>query len=206
MLKPLPPSTLISLVAEKYPMIKLVTYIIGLFDPYGIDHSERVAFLCMDIGRKMNLPEDKVEHLELAALLHDVGKLGIPEGIRAKPGALTEAEYFMMKQHPLIGRLILEHMNGRISREVHAAIYHHHENWDGSGYPEGLAGNAIPLQARIIRIADTYDAITHTRGYRMPVEKDEAIQIMVRDQEAQNLFDPDIFKIFLSVMQTGRHV
>lgn len=182
-------------------MVKLITYIVGMFDPYGIDHSERVALLCMKMAQQISMTDADVEELEMAALLHDIGKLGIPESIRAKPGALTDAEFFMMKQHPIIGRKILEQMNGGISRRVHAGIYYHHENYGGSGYPEGLSGDAIPTIARIIRIADTYDAITHTRGYRLSAEKEEALALMERDHANQNLFDPKLFEAFLDMMR-----
>lgn len=189
-----------SIVHDKYPMVSLITYIIGLFDPYGVNHSERVADLCLRMGERLHLDNQQLETLELSALLHDIGKLGIPESTRIKPGRLTEAEYFMMQQHTAMGLKIIQHMNGTISEQVHLAIYHHHENYSGTGYPSGLKGDAIPLEARLIRIADTYDAITQSRGYRLPLTGGSALELMVKDQEKDMLFDPDLFRIFLAVI------
>lgn len=195
------PSPLLSAVAEKYPMIKVITYIIGLFDPYGIDHSERVAFLSLKIGLLLKMSKADIEELELSAFLHDIGKMGIPESIRAKPGALTEAEYLLMQQHTIIGKKILERMNGNISPRIHSAVLYHHERWDGSGYPFGLVGKDIPLYSQIIAIADSYDAITHTRGYRMPTEAEDAIDKLKKEQAEMQIFSPKIFKLFLDVME-----
>lgn len=194
-------SALITTVAEKYPMIKVITYIVGLFDPYGIDHSERVAVLSVDIGKVLGLSPAELEELELAALLHDIGKLGIPESIRAKPGALTEAEYSLMQQHVIIGKRILERMNGSISVKVHEGLFYHHERWDGSGYPEGLVGEAAPLYSRIIGVADSFDALTHTRGYRLPTEVGAAIEKLEKEQQEMSIYDPRVFEIFLDIMR-----
>lgn len=186
---------------QKYPMVELITYIVGLFDPYGIHHSERTAQLAVMIGQALDLLDAQLEDLELAALLHDIGKLGIPESIRSKAGQLTEAEFFLMQQHPEIGWKIMQRMNGAITKTVRLAIYHHHENYDGSGYPGKLKGEAIPLEARIIRIADTFDAITHSRGIRVPLSLLEALEIMENDQENGPLFDPHLFTLFLELMR-----
>lgn len=181
-------------------MVSLVTYLIGLHDPYGVDHSERVADLCLMLGERMKLEPAIMENLELAALLHDVGKMALPDSVRQKPGALTEAEMILMQQHPFMGLNILKRMNGNISRDVHLAIYHHHENWDGSGYPSGLKGVAIPLKARIIRIADSYDALTHMRGYKPAEPATSALQKMIADQQQQLLYDPNLFQVFIKLM------
>lgn len=190
-----------SYVQNKYPMVTLVTYIIGLHDPYGVHHSERVAALSLRIGERLLLHDEALEILELAGLLHDLGKLAIPEATRGKPGELTEAETMMMRQHPELGLKILAKMNGAISRRVHMAILHHHENYGGGGYPLGLQGKDIPLESRIIRIVDTYDALTHARGYRLPLERENALRVMETDQEKEHLFDPDLFRLFLSSME-----
>ncbi len=190
-----------SSVRDKYPMVQLVTYIIGLHDPYGVNHSDRVAELCVRMGESLQWPAAALEILELSTLLHDIGKLAIPDATRAKPGPLTEAEIYMMRQHPAMGINILRRMNGNISPRVHRAIYHHHENWSGTGYPGRLKGDAIPLEARIIRIADTYDALTHSRGYRAPLGRNNALSWMVREQERDTLFDPFLFRVFLGMMK-----
>lgn len=190
---------------EKYPMVTLVTHMIGLFDVYGTDHSERVAKLCKTLGIYIGMQEKDLEVLELAGLLHDIGKAGIPESIRRNPGVLTDAELFLMQQHPRIGVSILDKMNGHIDPRVKRAVYHHHENWDGSGYPDKLSGSDIPFCSRVIRIADTYDAITHSRGYRMPVRHEQALHIMEHDQQDKHLFDPTLFQSFLAMMKGGEH-
>jgi HD-GYP domain-containing protein (c-di-GMP phosphodiesterase class II) len=192
-----------STVEQKFPMVHLVTYMIGLFDPYGVNHSERVADLCVRMGRHIQMMEQELEDLEISGLLHDIGKVGIPEWIRTKPGQLTEAELFMMQQHSLMGYNIIQKMNGSISKKVHQAILHHHENWNGTGYPDKLKGNAIPWEARFIRIADTFDAMTHSRGIRMPLTDEQAITVMQLDQETKELFDPNLFRVFLEVMRKG---
>ena len=187
-------------VKEKYPMVSLITYIIGVFDPYGVNHSERVAELSMRIGERIGLDETQMEELILAGHLHDIGKLGIPESIRTKPGKLTEAEFFLMQQHTSIGLKIIRKMNGAISQNVHLAIYHHHEDYGGTGYPDGISGKQIPLLARILRIADTYDALTNSRGYKLPLDGNGALATMVHDQEREQLFDPELFRVFMAVM------
>ncbi len=189
--------------AKRYAMVPLVTYIIGLFDPYGVNHSERVAQMSVKIGERLGMTEAELEDLELAAQFHDIGKLGVPESIRTKPGRLTEAEYFMMQQHPLMGVNILKRMNGSIHKVVHQAVYYHHENWNGTGYPDKLKGDAIPLEARIIRVADTFDALTQSRGYRMPLTEDQAATVMMHDQDTSQIFAPDVFQAFLEVIAKG---
>ena len=94
-------------------------------------------------------------------------------------------------------------MNGSIRKAVHLAIHHHHEDWNGTGYPDKLKGDAIPLESRIIRIADTFDAMTHSRGYRAALTKEQALTMMMHDQEARQLFDPALFDIFLAIMAEG---
>lgn len=187
-------------IEEKYPMVRLVTYLIDMFDPYGINHSEGVASLSLQIARCAGFKKDsELAELELASLLHDIGKMALPEAIRTKPGKLTDAEYWLVKQHPRFGFDLLNHMNGTISNRVKLAVLYHHENMDGTGYPEGLKGEQIPKEARIIRIADTYDAITHSRGYRLPVTSEEAVQMMVAEE---HVYDPAYFSCFLSIVRS----
>lgn len=188
------PSSLI----EKYPMVRLVTYLIDLFDPYGVEHSARVGELSIKIATCMGIKDsDELEAIEMGALLHDIGKLGIPEYLRTKPGILTEAEYFLMKQHSVIGVNILEKMNGRLHKNVIGYVRHHHENYDGTGYPDRLKGNDIPVGARIIRVADSFDAITHTRGYKFPLHPEAALILL--DKESV-LYDPEVYACFLATV------
>lgn len=188
-------------IEDKYPMVRLVTYLIDMFDPYGINHSAGVASLSLQIAQCAGVKAQKeLEELELAALLHDIGKMALPESIRSKPGKLTDAEYWLVKQHSRFGFDLLNHMNGTITNRVKLAVLYHHENMDGTGYPEGLKGQQIPREARIIRIADTYDAITHSRGYRLPITSDEAIQIMIAEE---HVYDPAFFSCFLGIVRSN---
>jgi putative nucleotidyltransferase with HDIG domain len=133
-------------------------------DPYTAGHSERVSVLSVAIARALNLPEDEIEVIRLGALLHDIGKIGVPDAVLMKPGALTDAEFNIIKQHPGAG--------ARILRSVPFLVPHipivelHHERPDGRGYPHGLRGDEIPMPARIVHVADAYDAITSKRAYR----------------------------------------
>ncbi len=136
-------------------------------------HDERVAQLAMDIGRQLGMPPAELEVLERAGLLHDVGKLGIPAAILEKPAALTESEWQIMRTHPELGLAILG-ATGRITREM-LAVLHHHERMDGAGYPHGLAASEIPIEARIVAVADTFDALTSDRPYRRGFSQREAV-------------------------------
>lgn len=133
-------------------------------DPYTRRHSEAVAYYACQIASEMDLPEAYQRTLRYAAALHDVGKIGIPDEILTRPGNLTDEEYQLIKQHPTIGANIVSHVSC-MRREV-PLVQHHHENWDGSGYPAGLQRSAIPLGARILRVADSLDAMLSNRSYR----------------------------------------
>ncbi len=133
-------------------------------DPYTAGHSERVSVLSVAIGRSLGLPPDDLEVLRLGALLHDIGKIGVPDRILMKPGALTDAEFASIRQHPVLGARILRSVPF-LSRHI-PIVELHHERPDGRGYPLGLRGDDIPLAARIVHVADAYDAITSARAYR----------------------------------------
>jgi putative nucleotidyltransferase with HDIG domain len=133
-------------------------------DPYTAGHSERVSVLSVAIGRTLNLSEDDLEVVRLGALLHDIGKIGVPDDVLRKPGALTPSEYDTIKQHTVLGARILRTVPF-LSRHV-AIVELHHERPDGNGYPHGLVGDDIPLAARIVHVADAYDAMTNARAYR----------------------------------------
>jgi diguanylate cyclase (GGDEF)-like protein/putative nucleotidyltransferase with HDIG domain len=156
-------------------------------DVYTGSHSQRVADLAARTARRLGLPDEEVELTRLAASLHDLGKLAIPEEILRKPGPLTEPERMVLERHPQIGFRMLESLG---VDPVADWVLHHHERWDGSGYPDGLPGDRIPLGARIIFVADAYDAMTSERVYRRRVAPQHAIAELERCAGSQ--FDPEI--------------
>jgi diguanylate cyclase (GGDEF)-like protein/putative nucleotidyltransferase with HDIG domain len=156
-------------------------------DVYTGSHSQRVADLAARTARRLGLADEEIELTRLAASLHDLGKLAIPEEILRKPGPLTEPERLVLERHPQIGFRMLESLG---VDPVADWVLHHHERWDGNGYPDGLPGDEIPLGARIIFVADAYDAMTSERVYRRRVAPEEAVAELERCAGSQ--FDPDI--------------
>lgn len=137
-------------------------------------HDRRVAHLAVDIGRALGMGEQEQEVLGRAGLLHDIGKLAIPREILVKSGPLTETEWEVMRTHPELGLAILG-ATGRFTREM-LAVLHHHERMDGTGYPHGLVGEEIPIEARIVAVADTFDVLTSDRPYRRAFNQAEALR------------------------------
>ncbi len=162
-------------------------------DPYTHGHSTRIARHCCSIAVRLKLPKHERDKIRLAAALHDVGKLNIPRDVLHKPERLSDDEYEIVKQHPAIGAGLVAPVG---DPELAAMIRHHHERIDGSGYPDGLAGQSIPLGARIIAVADTFDAITSRRPYRRARKHKDALDIL--KQEAGTQLDPDVVRAFLS--------
>ncbi len=149
----------------------------GTIGPDG--HDRRVSELCVMIGRELGMGAAAQTVLSRSGLLHDVGKLGIPQAILDKQGALTESEWRVMKTHPELGIAILGG-TGRITREMLGVLYHH-ERMDGSGYPHGLAAAEIPIEARIVAVADTFDVLTTDRPYRQAVSPNQALLRVLDD-------------------------
>jgi HD-GYP domain-containing protein (c-di-GMP phosphodiesterase class II) len=143
--------------------IRMLANAIDEKDPYTRGHSERVAFYSMLVAKHMGMSADEVEKVHLSGIIHDVGKIGIEDKILRKPAALTEEEYEVMKQHPRKGEYILDAVP--LLKQMAGAGLMHHENWDGSGYPDGLKGEQIPLLGRIVSVADAFDAMTTDRPY-----------------------------------------
>src|SRR5690606_33046926 len=160
-------------------------------DPYTAGHSERVAHLSVAIGRAMQLSEDQLEVLHLGALLHDIGKIGVPDAILRKPGTLTDEEFEQIKLHPSLGARILKPLHF-LSEHV-AIVELHHEQPDGRGYPHGLEGHAIPLHARIVHVADAFDAMTTARAYRPGRPANEAMAELWRCAGAS--FDLEVVRV-----------
>ena len=161
-------------------------------DPYTRGHSERVNFFSMEIGRAMGLPASELEDLHWGSLLHDVGKIGIPDAVLCKPGRLTKDEYTFIKVHPERSYEILR--NVAQLRNALPGLRHHQEMYDGNGYPHGLRGERIPLHARIMAVADTYDSITSSRAYRPGRSHETAMAEIERVTGTQ--LDPAIVAIF----------
>lgn len=158
-------------------------------------HSERVAAYTMAMANRLKLSPTELADIERGALLHDIGKIGVPDSILYKPEPLTPQEWEIMKQHPAIGYRMC--MKVDALRPAAPIVLHHHERWDGQGYPYGLAGEAIPLGARIFAIADTLDAMTSDRPYRKAMSFAEAREEIIRCAGTQ--FDPDMVKLFLEI-------
>lgn len=156
-------------------VIRSIVNAIDAKDPYTCGHSDRVANIAKAIAQRVGVDSFECERIYMAGLLHDVGKIGVPDAILSKPGKLTDEEYDIVKKHPEIGYTILKNL-GQL-QYVLPGVLHHHEAMDGSGYPAGLKGEMIPLVGRILAVADAYDAMTSTRPYRdgMPSEKAESI-------------------------------
>ena len=149
-------------------------------------HNLRVARLCVHIGRQLSMSAGELRVLARAGLMHDIGKLGIPDSVLGKHSALDESEWSLMRTHPEMGLNLLDRA-GQSSREVLAVLYHH-ERLDGSGYPYGLKAEWIPVEARIVAVADTYDALTSDRPYRKACTEAEARRVLI--QEAKTRLDP----------------
>ena len=164
-----------------------------------MQHSKRVAAYSRLLGERVAIPTPDLHRLELGALLHDIGKIGIPRNVLLKPGALSEEEWRVMRSHPVIGRRLMARFP-ELDRESEI-VGCHHERWDGAGYPEGLAATQIPLFARLFSIVDAYDALTSDRPYRQAQGVDAAKQIVAEGSGTQ--FDPDLVESFLSIPNTS---
>jgi putative nucleotidyltransferase with HDIG domain len=160
-------------------------------------HSRRVGKICENIAYALGFDSDAVSRIRIGGLMHDIGKIGIAENILNKPEALTDEESEEMKKHPEIGYRIL--LSVPEFSEVAESILAHHERWDGKGYPQGLKGEEIPLQARIITVADTFEAMTSDRSYRKAVSHDEAITELQGIAGTQ--LDPKITAAFIEVLK-----
>ncbi len=160
-------------------------------------HGERVAEYVSAVARQMKLPKKMTRTLEFAAFLQDVGNIRVPHAILNKPGKLTDDEMRHLQSHTIIGEEIVEQV--RFLKDIGPLIRHHHEAWDGSGYPDGLRGEEIPLGARILAIATAFDAMTSERSYHGKMDEDTAVAEL--KSAAGRKFDPEIVQVFLKVLQ-----
>ena len=163
------------------------------------NHTERVGVLAGFLASGLDLSDERVEVIRRAAPLHDIGKIGVPDSILLKPGKLTDEEFERVKEHSWIGRNLLAGSRFAVLRVAEKIALTHHERWDGSGYPAGLAGEDIPLVGRIVSVVDVYDALTHDRPYKMAWPVDKAVEEIVTQRGRQ--FDPDVVEAFLDVFE-----
>jgi putative two-component system response regulator len=168
-------------------------------DRFMRGHARRVAFYAGLIADRLDISEEDRENVRIAAFLHDLGKVGVPTDLLLRAGALDKAERTLVEQHPEIGARLIAPLN--VAPSTSLAIRHHHEWWDGSGYPDGLAGEEIPLTARIISVADAFDAMSCDRPYRQALGRDVVVGELERFGGTQ--FDPEIAKVFLEIMVAG---
>jgi putative nucleotidyltransferase with HDIG domain len=168
-------------------------------DPYTRGHAERVATLAVAVGRELGLDAETLRDLEYGGILHDIGKIGIPDAILTKAGGLGPEEMSLIRAHPRIGAEIVSGVEF-LARAL-PAIRNHHERWDGAGYPDGLAGEAIPLVARIVNIADTWDACTSRRPYQAPMAADAVMAILDGLRGSQT--DPTVHDALLRALRAG---
>jgi len=175
-------------------------------DPFMVGHSENVTKYSLAIAKRMNIKDMELIHIIQAAMLHDLGKIGVHDYILTKPGKLTAEEWIEMKVHTIKGAKILEPLP--FMKEVSKIVKYHHERWDGEGYPEGLKGEIIPLGARILSVADSFDAMVSPRVYRktpqMRFSVEQAIQELKDNRDAQ--FNSEIVDIFLDVLKENPNI
>lgn len=176
--------------------IKVLLNALKCKDDYTWGHSLRVAYFCVATGKEMGLDEDALYELELSALFHDLGKIGVPDSILKKPSRLNDEEFLEMKKHPEKSAEILEGFP--IFKDIARFAKHHHERFDGRGYPSGLKGEDIPLYSRLILISDTFDAMTSTRPYRKGLPFEVAFAELREFSGTQ--FDGSLVEIFISSM------
>lgn len=175
---------------------------IELKDLYTAGHSIRVSEISELICRGLNMSEEQCEYLHVTGHLRDIGKIGIAEGVLMKAGKLSEAEYFLIQQHPVIGAAIFENIPA-LSR-MSEIIKHHHERFDGRGYPDRLKGDDIPLESAIISVADSFDAMTTFRPYKPTLTVEQAVEEIFENRGKQ--FHPDICDVFIHMYQDNKDI
>jgi HD-GYP domain-containing protein (c-di-GMP phosphodiesterase class II) len=179
--------------------VRMLAAAIDAKDPYTRGHSERVGRYSVAIGKNLGLPEKEMRNLRISALLHDVDKIGVDDRILRKPGALTDEEFEIMKGHPAKGAAIMSGVAQLI--DIIPGMKYHHEKWSGGGYPEGLEGEMIPMQARIVAIADTFDAMTTNRPYQKAMELAYVVEKI--KSFAGTRFDPRVVEAFVNAVKRG---
>jgi HD-GYP domain-containing protein (c-di-GMP phosphodiesterase class II) len=175
--------------------------LVDLRDSYTGGHSGRVASYARSIGLHLGLQDSQLDNVVMAALMHDIGKIGVPDHVLLKPGKLTDEEFAHIRKHPELGWMALKNLDD--FKSISLIVLHHHERMDGRGYPGGLEGAAIPLGARIIAVADSYDALTTNRPYRPARTRQQAVDELLYWSESQ--FDPRVLSAFLDSLDEMKH-
>jgi len=181
-------------------IIRALAAAIEMRDPYTEAHSQRMADYAVATARGLRISIEEIENIRYAAILHDIGKIGISDRILRKPGPLTATEYRVIQQHSRIGAEILEEVEAL--KNISEVLYHHHERYDGKGYPDGIKGDSIPIGARIICVIDAYDAMTSQRPYRLALGHERAIEELRRGANTQ--FDPGVVDAFIRAVERDR--
>jgi putative nucleotidyltransferase with HDIG domain len=176
-------------------MLRVLTGAIEARDPYTRGHSSRVTALAEVVARRLGWSEEKLASLRIGGPLHDIGKLGVSDEVLRKEGRLDDGEIAQIREHPKIGARMLLRMAAL--REAIPYVLYHHERWDGHGYPSGKAGEEIPIEARVLAVADAFDAMTSDRPYRRALSRTEALAEVERCAGTQ--FDPEIARLFLEL-------
>ncbi len=178
--------------------LKLLNEVVEHKDRYTLGHCQRVCDYAQCLGQRLGLEGERLRRLLIAAAFHDIGKVGVLGKILNKPGPLDHYEWYIVYMHPLLGRELWE---GSVSRLPHVAqiIHQHHERWDGQGYPQGLSGADIPLEARILQLVDAYDAMRSDRPYRPALTEATALQELQEGRESQ--FDPETAQVLIDLIK-----
>jgi putative nucleotidyltransferase with HDIG domain len=168
-------------------------------DPYARGHASRVAVLAHSIARRVGFDRDRIEELRAGAVLHDIGKIAVPREVLVKPGPLDPGELLQIRRHPTAGARILRAVGAAL--DALPCVLYHHERWDGAGYPSGRAHTEIPVEARILAVADSFDAMTTNRPYRAARRADAALRELERCAGTQ--FDPELVEAFIDACYEG---
>lgn len=195
--------------AEKFTYValekrtKALALALGYRDQDTLDHSDRVQALAHELATAVGLSEEDLGALRVSAKFHDIGKIGIPDHVLMKPGRLNEEEWAIMHQHPLIGEQIVVSTELDGASQTAHIIRHHHERFDGSGYPDNLSGETIPIGARIISIVDSYDAMAHTRAYHQGRCHAEIMRVIADESGVKH--DPYLLRHFNRLIEQSQH-
>jgi putative two-component system response regulator len=181
--------------------VRALTRAVELKSPYTAGHSDRVMIYSLLIGQAMKLGPNELQVLGMGALIHDIGKIGIPDFILNKPGSLTPEEFEIIKIHPKVGAQIISDIPEL--KALVPLVRHHHEKLNGTGYPDGLSGDEIELNIRILTVADIFDAITSDRSYRGAMETNDALAILRKEAKEGGL-DPKVVEVFAEIVSTGQ--